>query len=149
MVTAFWSVFKMLRSFMFIAKKWIKRKKQLMTLAEIEKLLWASQQMSVIYLYLLSSQLELVESLPFCVYSLAMSWPPWSQPTSWASWTSAQIPQHHHIIKSLKQLPSIPLFSRINPLIFVTAYKFRNGTYKARAHIKQLSPTLSAFLPNT
>ena len=66
-----------------------------------------------------------------------------------ASCTSAQSPQHHTHSRSLRQVPSMPFCSRILPRTDTRQYRSSNGTNSARAYSIQLSPSCSAFLPNT
>ena len=66
-----------------------------------------------------------------------------------ASCTSVQSVQHHTHSRSLRQVPSMPFCSRILPRTDTRQYRSSNGTNSARAYSIQLSPSCSAFLPNT
>ena len=67
--------------------------------------------------------------------------------TSWADCTSIHNGQQHVAQRSLKNVPSIPLDSRIFDRICAMKNKFARGTNVASPHSRQLSPTASAFLP--
>lgn len=66
-----------------------------------------------------------------------------------ASCTSEQSGQHHEHSKSFMQVPSMPFCSRIFPRTDVRHHMSKIGTNCERAYITQLSPSCSAFLPNT
>lgn len=88
-----------------------------------------------------------LDSVSRLVYERAMDMAPGAPLTSWADCTSIHNGQQHVAQRSLRNVPLIPLDSRILDRICAMKNKLASGTKVASPHSRQLSPTASAFLP--